>query len=287
MDPTVVVIVLTSAALHPLWNAAVKDDDRPEGAFIGLVVMLMLLAGGHAVVAGHDLTEIVRVWPLLALSTFGMMLYGSSLVMTFRRGDFSAYYPIIRSSPLFIVVVGVLFLDQTYSPSILIGIAMVLVGAFALQYRPGVRLLDDPVTLLFAIAALCGTGLYSIADSRAVKVVPPPVMLFWVEVCALPFYLLMFRLFEVSIPGWRGLVYWTRRPLRGIAIGAAAYTSYILILTAYSWDGEVAAVTSIRQASIPLSVLIGGVFLSEGRMWRRLLASLLLALGIVVIANSG
>jgi drug/metabolite transporter (DMT)-like permease len=143
------------------------------------------------------------------------------------------------------------------------------------------------LTLFFAVAAMCGTGFYSIADSRAVQVVPPPVMMFWVESCALPFYLVMFRLFEVSIPGWRGVVYWARRPARTIAIGGAAYTSYILILTAYSWGGEVAAVTSMRQASIPLSVLIGGFFLSEGTMWRRLAASVLLALGIVVIAHSG
>ena len=197
MDPTVVVIVLASATLHPLWNAAVKDDDRPEGAFIGLVVMLLILAGAHSVIAGFDLTTIVHVWPLLALSCFGQLLYGTSLVMTFRRGDLSAYYPIIRSSPLFIVVVGVLFLDQAYTFPIIVGIVMVPIGAFALQYRRGFRLFDDPITLFFAVVALCGTGFYSIADSRAVQVVEPPVMLFWVEVFALPSYLIMFRLYGV------------------------------------------------------------------------------------------
>jgi drug/metabolite transporter (DMT)-like permease len=287
MDLTIVVIVLASAALHPLWNAAVKADDRPEGAYIGLVVFLMFLAGAHSLIAGYDLTAIVRVWPLLALSCFGQLLYGTSLVMTFRRGDLSAYYPIIRSSPLFIVVVGVLFLDQTYSMGVVVGIVLVLLGAFALQYRPGMRLLDNPVALSFALVAMCGTGFYSIADSQAVQVVEPPVMLFWVEVFTLPSYLIMFRLYRVSTPGWGGVFYWARRPIRALGIGAAAYTSYILILLAYSWDGEVAAVTSIRQASIPLSVLIGGVFLSEGRMWWRLAASLVLALGIVVIVQAG
>jgi drug/metabolite transporter (DMT)-like permease len=287
MDPTIVVIVLASAALHPLWNAAVKDDDRPEGAFIGLVVFLMAIAGTHSLIAGYDLTTIVDVWPLLALSCVGQLLYGTSLVMTFRRGELSAYYPIVRSSPLFIVFVGVLFLDQTYLLPILFGIAMVLFGAFALQYRPGFRLLDDPMALFFAVLAMCGTGIYSMADARAVQVVEPPVMLFWVEVFALPSYLIMFRLYRVSIPGWGSVFYWARRPLRAAAIGAAAYTSYILILVAYSSGGEVAAVTSIRQASIPLSVLIGGLLLSEGRMWGRLMASTVLAAGIVVIVQSG
>jgi len=51
--------------------------------------------------------------------------------------------------------------------------------------------------------------------------------------------------------------------------------------------GDVAAVTAVRQASIPLSVILGGVFLSEGSIVRRLIASLILALGIVLIVTGG
>jgi hypothetical protein len=61
------------------------------------------------------------------------------------------------------------------------------------------------------------------------------------------------------------------------------YASYWLILKAYALGGEVAAVMSVRQASIPLSVLIGGFYLREAAMARRLGASLLLGAGIVVI----
>ena len=55
----------------------------------------------------------------------------------------------------------------------------------------------------------------------------------------------------------------------------------------YQLGGEVAAVTSIRQASIPISVALGGLFLREGAMARRFFAAGLLALGIAVIAQFG
>jgi len=69
--------------------------------------------------------------------------------------------------------------------------------------------------------------------------------------------------------------------------GVLAYSSYYLILLAYQLGGDVALVTSVRQASIPISVALGGLFLREGAIARRLLAAGLLALGIAVIAVGG
>ncbi len=287
MDPVLAMLVLVSAGLHPLWNALIKRDPRPEGAFLGVMVLLALLGGTHSLVAGYDLLAARRVWPLIAVSCAGLMVYATCLVITLRRGDLSAYYPIIRSSPLFIVVAGVLFLGERYAWPLLAGIALVLVGAFFLQHRRGARLLDDPGTLILAVLAMAGTGVYSIADSRAMRVVEPPVLLFWVQVLCLPSYVLVFRVRGRSAPDWGALFLWTTRPLRTIGTGVMCYVSYYLILCVYGHGGDVAAVTSVRQASIPFSVLIGGLWLKERGMTRRLFASLLLAAGIVVIVLAG
>ena len=162
MDPALAMLVLVSAGLHPLWNALIKRDPRPEGAFLGVMVLLALLGGAHSLVAGYDLLAARHVWPLIAVSWAGLMVYATCLVITLRRGDLSAYYPIIRSSPLFIVVAGVLFLGERYAWPFLIGIALVLIGAFFLQYRRGARLLDDPGTLILAVLAMAGTDRKSV-----------------------------------------------------------------------------------------------------------------------------
>ncbi|MEE8393918.1 MAG: hypothetical protein V3R66_06190 [Rhodospirillales bacterium] len=283
MDPTVATLVLFSAVLHPLWNAVIKRAENPEGGFIGLVFMLMIFGGAHSLAAGYDLMSAVKVWPLILLSWGGMTFYGTSLAITLRRGDLSTYYPIIRSSPLAVIAIGTLFLGESYSPRLLFGIAMVLAGAFGLQYRRGKRLLDDPATLGLAVLAMCGTGVYSIADSQMMQVIEPPVMFFWVELLSLPTYVLVFGVINGKEKSIGDLFFWVRLPLRYLGIGLICYSSYFMILTAYSLGGEVAAVTSVRQVSIPLSVLIGGLLLKEESMTRRLWSSLLLAFGIVVI----
>jgi len=57
----------------------------------------------------------------------------------------------------------------------------------------------------------------------------------------------------------------------------------MLILAAYSYGGDVATVTTVRQLSIPISVVLGAMMLKEMLLGRRFIASLLLVVGIVLV----
>ncbi|NQV47795.1 MAG: EamA family transporter [Rhodospirillaceae bacterium] len=287
MELKIAAMVLLSAALHPLWNAMIKREKRIDGAFIGMVTLLMFTSFSHATIMGYDLLSVAQVWPLIALSVAGQLLYGISLIRTLGHGDLSVYYPIIRSSPLFIVIVGLLFLGESYTPQLLVGIACVLIGAFVLQYRRGSHIFHDPKTMFIALLAMSGTGIYSIADARAMQAIEPPVLFFWVEASSLPVYIFVYRFF--GLPGTRlpDLFSWTKKPLLFLGLAAICYSSYWLILTAYGMGGDVAAVTSVRQASIPISVILGGLMFREGSIVRRLIASLVLAGGIVGVVLAG
>ena len=283
MEPAVAGLVLVSAIFHPLWNAMVKGDDWPERAFLALMATFLVASGTHSVLAGADLLSVIDAWPYVLVSSAGLTTYAYNLILTYKKGDLSAYYPIIRSSPLFIVVVGVLFLDHSYSLPLLAGIGLVMGGALVLQHKSGGRLLDDPPTLARALVALAGTGVYSISDSRGVRLVEPMVFMFWVQVLVTPALILLFlrrdrrRPLDLLFTGWR------LSPLRYLFAGSICYGSYYLILLAYQWGGDVAAVTATRQVSIPLSVLLGGFFFREKGIPRRIAASLVLTVGIVVI----
>jgi drug/metabolite transporter (DMT)-like permease len=286
MENNITVIVLLSAILHPLWNAMIKRDNCPEGAFVGNGTMLVFLAGAHSLIAGHDLLTIAKIWHLLIITVLAKLIYTVSLVTMLRWGDLSAYYPIARSSPAFIVLISALFLGVLYTPLVLAGISMVLAGAFWLQYKRGGRLLNNPLTLAFALLAMVGTGVNSIADALAVQVVAPSVIFFWTFIFTLPGFVLFFIFFGGEKVKTHSLFSWVRNPLPYIKIGVICYASYFLILLAYQGGGEVAVVNSVRQASIPISVLLGGVWLKEIGMKQRILASLLLSLGIVIIVLS-
>ncbi len=273
-------MVLLSAVLHPIWNALIKGDARPDMAFMALMFMFLFFSGAHGLATGADFLSVAEAWPLVLISSAGLTVYGYTLVLTLKHGDLSAYYPIVRSSPLFIVIVGVLFLEARYTPSLLAGMGLVVGGAIALQYQPGSRFFNDPATLLRALAAMVGSGVYSISDSRGVRLVEPMVFMFWVQVAVIPVLSVLFLRNRGSAPLFAG---WRPRALRYLTLGCVCYGSYILVLFAYRLGGEVAAVTTVRQASIPVSVVLGGFFFKEGNIPRRLVASAVLAAGIVVI----
>jgi uncharacterized membrane protein len=287
MDPVTAALVLASAALHPLWYALVKRDPDPNAAFVGLNAVFAVIALGHAGLRGADLPAALGAWPLLLLSALGQLVYGLSIVLVLRRGDLSTYYPIIRSSPLAIVTVGFLVLGERYRPILLAGIALVLAGTFVLQYRPGARLLAEPLNFALAVLAMLGSAGYALTDARLVRRIDPVAVLFWVQAITVPVYAVVYGR---GRPAWRfglPLATWAAAPGRYALVGGLAYVSYYLILLAYARGGDPAAVNAVRQVAIPLSVLIGGVWLAEGAMWRRLGAALAIAAGIAIVVGSG
>lgn len=286
MTPLIAGLVLLSAALHPIWNLLLKKSGDPALGYLVLTITIAVSALIHGLVAGDDFLAALPVLPLIALSLFGQILYGTCLTATLSRGDLSTYYPIIRASPVFIVIVSILVLGKDYEPLTLLGIGLAVVGGFLLLYRRGTRYLDDPLTLGLALVAMAGTGIYSIADSQLMQTLTPQVQMVWVEGLLIPFFATLYLRRQPDKSNG-SLSLNPSSAIRLIIPGILAYTSYYLILMAYQMGGEVAAVTSVRQASIPLSVLLAGYFLREGAILRRLAAASLLALGIIVIIWSG
>lgn len=277
MPPSLAALVLLSAALHPVWNALIKRDAGPAGAFLILGTTLAGIGVAQAALSGAALWPPAEVWPLLLASAAGQAVYGTALAVALQRGDLSAYYPIVRAAPVAVVAWGWLARGETYGWPLLLGIALVLAGGLLLQARRG-RWLDDPAALAAAVVSMLGSAVYTVADGQAMRLVAPELVLVWAQGLALPVEVLAFRLAGMPVRVG-GAVGW----LRGAAAGAIAYASYYLILVAYQMGGGVAAVTSVRQASIPLSVLMGALWLGERNLSGRLGASLLVAVGIVLI----
>lgn len=283
MTLLVAAMVIASACIHPFWNLLIKGDQDRAASWWLFTIMLSVIGGVVCLLRGADVMSISAVLPLLAMSIFGQYIYGLTLIRIYRHGDLSAYYPIVRASPVGVVILGFLFQGNSYGVLVLAGIALSVAGGFWLQKQPGRRLLDDPLTLLLAVTCMMSTAVYSIVDSQAVRIVAPEVLFFWVETSMVLGYLPAFWLL-----GEKGLVVraaglMRARPFRHLAAGGLAYASYMLILVAYSYGGDVAAVTTVRQLSIPVSVLLGGMVLKEVLLGRRFAASLLLVCGIVLV----
>jgi uncharacterized membrane protein len=276
-------MVVASACIHPFWNLLLKGDQDRVASWWLFTVMLSGIGGIVCLIRGAEFMSITAVLPLLSLSILGQYIYGLTLIRIYEKGDLSAYYPIVRASPVGVVILGYIFLGNSYGLLVLLGIICSVIGGFWLQKKPGRRLLDDPKTLAFAVICMMGTAVYSITDSQAVQIVAPEVLFFWVETTMIFAYLPAFWLLEQRRVVPRAVQLMRVRPVRHLAAGGLAYASYMLILAAYSYGGDVAAVTTVRQLSIPISVVLGAMMLKETLLGRRFTASLLLVVGIVLV----
>ncbi|MGQ0664126.1 MAG: EamA family transporter [Pseudomonadota bacterium] len=283
MDASVAGLVLASAFLHPLWNALIKRDPDPGIAYLTMILGFVVLALAHALAKGVDLMAAIEAWTLVAASAACQFAYGLLVVRTMKRGDLSVYYPIIRSSPLGIVAIGVVALGETYSPALLAGIALALVGAFVLQHRPGARLLADPLALGLALGAMLGAAAHAVIDARLTRSIDPIAVVFWTQALAAPGFAMLCGRNHGDRRFGLPFTTWAASPLRYAALGVLGYGGYYLVLLAYELGGNVAAISAVRQISIPISVLIGGVWLAEAGLGRRLPAALVLGLGVIVV----
>jgi drug/metabolite transporter (DMT)-like permease len=285
MELMVIALVLGSAALHPFRDLLIKGQGFPESAYLGVTGSWVIFAALQAALLNQTLTLPSEVWPLVAGSALGLFIYYLCVMLTLKAGDLSVYYPIIRSSPLAIVAIGYLFLERYYSPVTLMGIVLTLVGAIMIQYRRGAGLLQHPKLVLTATLAMIGSAIYGLADSAAMQSIEPAPFLFWVYTILTLAFIVFFAL---SRPKKRPLSLqlfgcWRSTALQVLASGALSYASYTFILLAFQAGGEVAAVSATRQASIPISVLLGSLVLKEERLLARLAWSLLLAGGVVLV----
>ena len=122
MELMVIILVLCSAALHPLRDLLIKNQGFPEAAYLGVTGSWVIFAALQVVLSGQSFTLPNEIWHLVVSSVVGLFIYYLCVMLTMKAGDLSVYYPIIRSTPLAIVVISYLFLQQYYTPLTLVGI---------------------------------------------------------------------------------------------------------------------------------------------------------------------
>ena len=293
------ILVLLSASLHPFRDLLLKGLYSPGLCYLSISLTWMIFAIVQALIIGSSLMISLEYLPYVLGSAAGLYAYYYGTLLALKSGDLSAYYPIIRSSPVFVVFIGWALLDRSYSSVLLAGIAIVLTGVFLIQ-RSGHKqagLFTQPLVFVLALIAMSGSGVYSLVDAYAMQAADTTGMqnidvstfLIWVyAVLSIGFWITFSITTHSYIPLGKqigGL--WKRHPWKILSAAALSYASYVLILFAYEKGANVAAVTSLRLFSIPLSVVLSALYLKESAIGARLAASGVIVAGILVIVLAG
>ena len=280
-------LVIVSAAIHPYRELSFKNAHNPLACYLGVSVIWLIVATFQNVIMSHEIQIPVESFPLVIISTAGLILYYYGTLSAMKLGQVSIYYPIVRSSPIAIVIFSWLFLDVKYTNWTIIGIIIIFIGAIMLQ-KSRLSFLSNNKALCLAIMAMIGSACYSISDAIAVQKIAPSVLLFYcyILVSLILFFMVVFNNGSTKNTLIYLLHQWKPNQYKILSAGLISYSSYYLILVAFGLGADAAAVSAVRQASIPISVLLAAYFLNENETFRRLGWASLIALGIIILARN-
>lgn len=241
-----------------------------------------------------------RFWLLLAMTGAFMCGYFACLAAAYRHGDVSVAYPLIRTTPIFVLLLAGLILGQKPSWLAVAGIVLVVGGCFVLPLK---RLEFGPEGVnwraylnragLWALgAALCSSG-YTLTDDVVMDMLNEAERLRFAEGLRGAFYYeytqyaaITAGLLPVSLlfdrpAGLRRAL--ATEKLSAAAVGALIFLTYLLVLWAYANARMVAYVAGLRQLSIVLGVAGGVLLFKEPGGKVRVLAAIIIVAGLIMI----
>lgn len=278
MSTLTFLLVLASALLHASWNLVAKK-------YAGNYSMIYLSFCFSSVVTGllsipylKDV-EITQT-PIFLLLITGVLhaIYGFVLTFTYKNGDISTLYPIVRGSGIAgAVLLALMFLSEKISPQSGTGVFLVISGIATLSYR---RNRNETSLKGILLALTCGAFImsYTIADKLLVTDIHPiPVLAASQTISALIFlpYVLTKRRTELKMTL---KTLW----LPVLVISIVATSSYLIILYVMQ-IAPVSKIVAVREASVVFGAIAGYVILKEDFSRLRLFGVVTVLIGIILV----
>ena len=285
MSPLALFLVLSASFIHASWNLLAK---RVGG---GPSVAWLLSSASFFIylpaVVGYwfwfrPVISPLGWWFLLGTGLIHLAYY-LVLQRGYNVGDLSLVYPLARGTgPLLSATGAMIFFGERPSWLALLGIALVLAGVFVIS--GGGHRSTDPARLrrgrLYGVLTGCCIATYTLWDKYSVATLKvPPLFQDYASsvVCAVLLAPVAWREWQIVRDRWQS----HRREVLGV--GFLRPLSFLFILTAMVFT-PVSYVAPAREISILIGVYLGARVFSEEGMRRRMIASVLMLLGISAIA---
>lgn len=294
-------LLIGGAALaHATWNIAMKRAGTSGTAFIAATLVVGVVAFAPFGIASLvSAPPAGSVWLALVAGSAALQLaYFLLLQRGYRLADVGVVYPLARGTgPLLSVVGAVVLLGERPGPIVLAGAALVVAGVVIIGLAgsrtagPPLGAAPDRAQLADAAArrwrgvrygAAVGVVIatYTLWDAAAVtRAGLEPVGYYWASMVVQAAVLLPLAVRE------RGALALTVRehPLAVTLVGLLSPLAYVAVLAAYQL-APVSIVAPAREVSVVLIALAGWLVLREPHPVRRLIGSVVVLAGIVVLA---
>jgi len=274
---TVFLAVLTAAALHAAWNAAVKSS---EDKLIGML----------AIVIGHMVPSAIAMiffafpsWESMPYFLAGMAFhigYQFLLLSAYKVGDFTQVYPIARGTgPLIVTLVSIFVLGVAFSGYQLLAIALIIAGLMSLTLVRQSDGLRNPKAALMALATgFCIAG-YSLVDGLGARISGDPTGFISTQLFmnGLVFVIIIYAYKPEAVK--RAI---TEQKQMGLIGGTGSFIAYAIVVWAFT-QAPIALVTVLRETSIIFALIIGTLVFKERLDLTKLFSTFLTLCGAVLL----
>ncbi|MBO9151620.1 DMT family transporter [Chitinophaga sp. GCM10012297] len=284
MSTLSLILVVTAAVLHALWNLLTK---QVKG---GLIFFWLVSLFSAIIFLPFLLNELLRAPVQLSQVALTMAL-GSGLLHIFyfvalqagyRKGDLSVVYPVARGAgPVFAVTGAVLLFGERPGIGAVTGFVLIIGGVCALTgFKAGEE--GKPVRQGVYFGLLTGLFIaaYTLWDKAAVADYGVSAIIIAFASMILPLLLLIPVVMD-KMHSIRTEIQLHWKQVLGVAI--LQPLSYLLVLIAMKTT-PLTYVAPVRELSIVFGVFFGVNLLKEKDSIKRLLAAVVILAGIVLLA---
>lgn len=278
------VLLFLSATMHALWNFLLKSSEEKYIAMGWQVILSGIFSFALIFYSGLPPKE---MWLFAVISMLLEAIYFILLCIAYTDHDFSLVYPIARgAAPALLVLWSAIFLREQLTIGGYVGLAMItggiiLIGATTLLQNKGEK--PHLKGILTALSVALVISIYTFIDGTAVK--NGPVLPYGLSMFVMvPFVTTPYLINRYGIESFKR----TWKNYRGYLLmgGVLGLVAYMLALFAYtiaplSYSG------AIREVSAVIGAFLGWRFLKEEMGGIRLVGSMIVFAGVMVIAFLG
>ena len=197
-------------------------------------------------------------------------------------------YPLSRTIPLFTLLLAVFILKEQVSAVALIGILLIVFGGYSVHLKDfSFKGFITPVMSIgskgsiFALLTALVSAFYALVSKISLGVLHPVVLVYLGFLFALIFYSAIFLFYKRVLEKMK--IEFRRFKKEIITIGVLDIFGYFLVLLALRGN-KLSYIVALRQMSIIFAVVLGARLLKEKYARTRVISSLAIFAGIILIA---
>ena len=281
MPTHVLLLALTSAILHAIWNTLARSRPDPGFGYAAMVFSAGLL--------GIPLLGFIGVpdpacYPYIVGSCLFNLMTMRLTMLAYDRLPLSLAYPISRAAaPLFVGGMQIIiFNEESATAGIVVGMGIICSAILLLGLSAKRGAAVDQRGLFIALLAGVFTGAVVLVDAHGIRLAGAnsDAIIGYGAMAAILNAIML--LVMMGIEGSYPLAIMRHNIRFGVMGSFISLTSFILILKAYQF-GPVAPASAVRETSVVFATAFAGWWLKERIDQLRWLAVLMTLGGIVVI----